>query len=1009
MSDLNRPDSNHNALSDAQRKLLQERIRRAAVSDLSRRDGAVTPRPQHAPPVLSPGQERLWFQHKVAPDSSAYTMYRAVTLRGALQHGALQRAAQLLVERHDALRTTFPDAVGRPVPTVLPSPELTVELVDLTATSDESRDAAVRESVESAIRAPFDLANGPLFRVTLVRALRDEHVLVLTMHHIVSDEQSLDILWSDLVSAYRDIVAGARAPASEGQQPTITYDDYAYWLRDRYDERGALDDVAFWQSALTELTPLELPTDYRRPVGTSRSGSLETLQITDDLVEAAESLRRELSVTPFVFYAALFQVLLFRYAGQDDIALGIPVAGRHEVELESLVGFFLNSVVLRTDLSRDPSFRELTADTARRTVDALAHSALPFEHVVDALSPKRIPGRNPLFDVMFVWQDAGSIEPLADDIDTVEYDAATSGASKFDLTLFARHTDAGISLMLEYRDDLFARDTVRRMLGHLRMLLEAVTSNPDVPVSELRMLDTDEIVRVIALGQSSSDAPGRDDGALLHHLIEAVAQSAPDAPAVVADSTTLTYRGLDRRADRVAAALVALGVEPGTPVGVCLERSVALPVAILGVLKAGAAYVPIDPEYPEDRIRYMVEDCGAPVVVTGHLLDAPIPQGPTMLLLTNEGVVADSQGEGGDDTDPGADSPAPSNETREFSALGEVDGSGLAYIIYTSGSTGRPKGVMVTHDNVVNSTLARRVVYRGTPERFLLLSSVSFDSSVAGLFWPLTTGGAIVMPRPRQEQDIESLAALIRENDVTHTLCIPSLYGILLSHADPDDLQSLQAVMVAGEACPPSLAARHHDTLPGARLYNEYGPTEATVWCTVQDVTARTGTASVPIGRPVPGANIYIVDRHLRPLPIGIPGELCVGGAGVALGYLDNPELTAARFVDPPFAEAIGGRIYRTGDRARFLSDGTIEFLGRMDDQVKVRGYRIEPGEVENVIAMHPAVAEVAVVARPAGQRDTDADDENELISAMADALAGLPAHEAESLLQALEIDQQIG
>ena len=1007
MSDLNQPTSKNKNLSDAQRRLFEERIRRAAADSASARNNAIPPRPPHAESVLSPGQERLWFQHKIAPGSSAYTMYRAVTLQGPLQHGALKRAVQSLADKHESLRTTFAEDEGRPRPQVAASTDVSVELVDLTETAGTVRDTAVADAVETTIRAPFNLADGPLFRVTLVRAARDEHVLVLVMHHIVSDEQSLDIVWSDLVALYSDVVTGSGGGQTSGlpESHTASYDDYAYWLRSRLDDHEAQESVAFWERALTNLTPLDLPTDYRRPVGHRDAGAIETLVITDDLVEASASLRGELAVTPFVFYASLFQTLLHRYSGQDDFAIGVPVSGRSEVELESLVGFFLNSVVLRADLKGDPSFRDLAAGTAGRMIDVLAHSALPFEHVVDSINPRRMPGRNPLFDVMFVWQESGTMDPLADDIATSEFEAASNGAAKFDLTLFVQHDESGIKLMLEYRTDVFSRDTVRSMLGHLRTLLEAVTANPDTPVSELQMMSPDELDRVVALGRAGSAVPGLDDGALLHTLIDAVAKAAPDAPAVLADATTLTYRGLIRRAGRIAGELRALGVGPGTPVGVCLARSVALPVAILGVLKAGGAYVPIDPEYPEDRISYMIANCEAPVIVTGEDSGASVPPGPTMLVLTDDGnVLGSDTADAPDDTVSIADG-IPDYD--DLDSVGDVDDSGLAYIIYTSGSTGRPKGVMVTHRNVVASTMARRAVYRRTPERFLLLSSVSFDSSVAGLFWPLTTGGAIVMPRPRQEQDIKSLAALIREASVTHTLCIPSLYRLLLNHAGTDDLQSLEAVVVAGEACPPSLANRHHELLPRTKLYNEYGPTEATVWCTVHDVPSRTSASNVPIGRPIPGANIYIVDRHLRPLPIGIPGEICVGGDGVARGYLENPELTASRFVADPFAEDSEAHLYRTGDRARFLADGTIEFLGRIDNQVKVRGYRIEPGEVENVIASHPSVGEVAVVVRRTHSGDADGVEDDELIGELITVLEKMPADEAELLLQSFEANER--
>jgi amino acid adenylation domain-containing protein len=522
----------------------------------------------------------------------------------------------------------------------------------------------------------------------------------------------------------------------------------------------------------------------------------------------------------------------------------------------------------------------------------------------------------------------------------------------------------------------------------MQTLLRSIVDNPDISVSELEILDGEERAQLLEFGRGDSQVFDAEELPRLHALIEASAAATPEAIAVFADDTTLTYQGLNRRANRLAHELIAGGVEPGTPVVVCFERSVAMIVAIAGVLKAGGAYVPVDPTYPTERLQYLVADSGAQYVVTDENMAGLFESTSAVpILLQPDGLAVPN-------SDP--DTTAGPTDTNPDVY---VEPEGLAYVIYTSGSTGLPKGVMVTHDNVVASTLARRVAYRRSPERFLLLSSIAFDSSVAGLFWTLSTGGTIIVPRPRQEQDVISLAALIRDRQVTHTLCIPSLYGLLLRHAASEDLKGLQAVIVAGEVCSPAVARMHGEILPTTKLYNEYGPTEATVWCTVYDVPARMDTARVPIGRPTAHTRLYVLDELQRMVPIGVPGELYVGGRGVSRGYLDRPELTAERYSPDPFDADPASRRYRTGDRVRFRSDGILEYLGRLDGQLKIRGYRIEPGEIETVLGAHPSVAEAAIIVR----RDTGESDVDTGVDELTAALNALDPDEANLILSAVE------
>jgi amino acid adenylation domain-containing protein len=954
----------HDVLSPAKRALLEQRLRgRPAVVGIERRAAA-------EPAVLSPGQERLWFLHQLDPRTAAYNMFQAVRIEGALDPDALERSAGELVRRHRVLRTTFDTRGGRAVPVVSPPSPFSLRRVDLRPLPVGERAARARELATDEASRPFPLRTGPPLRMLLLRLAETDHVLVLAMHHIVADEWSLDLVWRELAASYAAAASGASAALPE---PPVQYDDYASWQRARLDGPEVERQLAYWRARLDGVLPApELPADHPRPARQSFRGASESLTLPRVLSEALAQVGSRHGATRFVLLLAALQTLLHRYTGETDLVVGAPVANRGRPELEGMVGFFLNTLVLRGDLSGDPTFAEVVRRARGVVLDALANQEVPFELLVDELRPGRRADRNPLFQVMLVLQSEPAVPDLAPGVRLRPFPVEVP-ASKLDLTLFAAETRDGLRLTLEYSTDLFHRATARRMLGHLAVLLEGVAGDPERRVSELPLLTGAER-RQLLVEWSGAPAAERD-GPCIPEWFRDQADRTPDAVAVEADAESLTYRELAARAGALACRLRALGVGPNVCVGLCVERSPEMLVGILAILAAGGAYVPLDPAYPEARLRFALEDTGAPVVLTPQRLAGRLPPSGARVVLLEDGDGA------------AAEPAAPAAPTAPDS---------LAYVIHTSGSTGRPKGVGVTHRNLAHSTRARFARYARPPGRFLLLPSFAFDSSVAGIFWTLCAGGALVLPPPRAEQDVRGLAERIARGRVTHLLCLPSLYELILEHGDPDGLASLHTVVVAGEPCPPWLPPRHYHRLPGAALFNEYGPTEATVWSTVHAVPADFAGTRVPIGGPVPGTRVYVLDRHRQPLPVGVAGELYIGGAGVVPGYLGRPEETSSRFVADPFDGGPGARLYRTGDLARWRADGSLEFLGRTDRQIKVRGHRIEPGEIEAALGRHPGVRESVVLLRADGAPVPGAD-------ALAEALLSLGADEARRLLAEVE------
>lgn len=901
------------------------------------------------PALVSFGQERLWFIAQLEPGSAVYNVYSAVQLTGWLDVTALQQSFDEIVRRHEVLRTVFDVADGHPVQIVLPFAAVALPVVDLRAmVSNAERESEARRLCVAEIQQGFDLARGPLLRVRLFRLADDAYRLLMIFHHIVFDGWSAGILARELSALYPSFASGA--PASL-PPPPIQYANFAQWQRGRLDGAALAAPLAYWKKQLRDLSTLQLYTDHPRPPVPSARGARQHLFISNAISAALKSLSRKQRVTFFMTLTAAFQTLLHRYTGQDDIVIGSPVAGRNRVELESLIGFFLNMVVLRTDLSGNPTFSELLGRVRKVCLEAYAGQDVPFEKLVEELQPERDLSRNPLFQVTFTLQNSPRTPFDLAGLATGNDWEIDPGIARFDLHLFLEDDESGLKGYLSYSTDLFDAATIARMIGHFQILLEGIVADPDRPIGTLLLLAEGERCRLLVDWNDTARNYPRDR--CIHELFEAQADRTPDAAAVVFEDERLSYRELNLRANRLAHHLRKRGVGPEVLVGICMERSLEMVIALLGILKAGGAYVPLDPAYPKERLAFMLQDAHVPVLLTETKIIEELPE------HTAEAICLDTAWD------------AIALESVENPTSGAKP-ENLAYVIYTSGSTGQPKGAMNTHLGICNRLLWMQEAYRlNETDRVLQKTPFSFDVSVWEFFWPLLTGAQLVVARPGGHQDSTYLVELIAERKITTLHFVPSMLQTFLEQPGLQACNCLRRVICGGEALTTKLEERFFSRL-GAELHNLYGPTEAAVDVTYWACRAGSDLETVPIGRPIANTQIYILDPQLRPVPIGIPGELHIGGVGVARGYLNRPELSAEKFIPNSFSDEPGARLYRTGDLARYLPDGNVEFLGRIDNQVKLRGFRIELGEIEAQLGRHPGVRETVVALRddePEGPR----------------------------------------
>jgi amino acid adenylation domain-containing protein len=897
------------------------------------RDGSALP--------LSFAQQRLWFIDQLEPGSAAYNMPFALRLRGRFDPSLLERAVTEIVRRHETLRTVFATVDGEPVQVVRDAAPVALPVTDLRSLAAESREAEVRRLARQEAVRPFDLAEGPLLRVSAVRLDDAEWAVLFTMHHIVSDGWSMGVLIREVSALYDALETGREAGLPE---LAVQYADFAAWQHGWLTGETLEAELGFWRDKLADAPPLlELPTDRPRPQVQDPRGASARVALSAEVSRGLRALSRREGATAFMTLLAAWQLLLSRYAGVEDVSVGTPIAGRTRLETEPLIGFFVNTLVLRVDLSGDVSFRDLLGRVRETTLGAYQHQEIPFERLVEELAPERSMAHSPLFQVMFALQNnergglrmgALEMEPLAG--------GGGQEIVRFDLTLALAEDEQGFAGALSYRAELWDTGTIARLLDHFGHLLEQVATDAERRLSGLSLLRGPERTQVLeAWNRTAVAYPGER---CVHELIAEQAARTPGAPAVRFREETLTYRELDRRANQLAHHLRRRGVGAETRVGVLVERGVEMIVGVLGVLKAGGAYLPLDPASPPERLARLLRDADARVLLTRARLDGLFPATPV------ERVRLD------------ADWPAIAREPGHAPEAAAGPDS-LAYVIYTSGSTGTPKGVGVSHRSVVNHLWwVRHAVLGAAVEVLPATTPLFFDASVKQVLGPLLDGRTVWV---MDEDTVRDPAALLGEIAGMEGLalnCVPSLWRMLLEQAGAQEaLAGVRTLLVGGEALPPELVEQTFRRFPGLEVWNLYGPTETTVNATAGRV--QRGRA-VEIGHPVGNASAYVLDTQGNPAPAGVPGELYVGGAGVARGYLGRPELTAERFVPDAFSGEPGGRLYRTGDRVRWTGEGHLEYLGRVDLQVKLRGYRIEPGEVEAVLREAAGVADAVVLVR---------------------------------------------
>ena len=897
---------------------------------------------------LSFAQQRLWFLEQLEGGrSAAYNMPAALRVSGSLHINAFEQSLIAMVQRHETLRTTFPTLNGMPTQKIQPLSAIKEQLsvVLLADLPTEKQATEVQRLVIEEVQRPFDLAKGPLFRTTLLQLGPQEHVLLVTMHHIISDGWSIGVFIREIAKLYEAFEKGKPSPLSP---LPIQYADFAHWQRQWLTGDVLETQVKYWQQQLAGIPALlELPTDRPRPPVQTFKGHTQHFEINQALSSQLKQLSQKQGATLFMTLLSAYVILLHRYSGQEDIVVGSPIANRNRSEIESLIGFFVNTLVLRTPLSDNPSFIDLLNQVRQMSLEAYAHQDIPFEKLVDSLQPERNLSHNPLFQVMFVLQNAPKeeLELSGLSLSLLERESVTT---KSDLTLFLEETAHGLKGGLEYNTALFNADTISRMAGHFQTLLADIIAHPERCISELQMLTTAEQHQLLIEWNNTTAA--YPDNQCVHQLFEAQVEKTPDAIAVVFENQELSYQALNTRANQLAHHLQTLGVGPEVLVGICVERSLDMIVGLLGTLKAGGAYVPLDPNYPQDRIAFMLADSQVLVLLTQEQLMAKLPahQAQVICLDTEQAIFSKP------------------NTSNLNSA---VRPNNLAYVIYTSGSTGKPKGVLVEHRGVTNLAQAQIQSFNVQPEsRVLQFASISFDASIWEIVMALGSGATLCLGTAKSLLPGPALLQHLREQAITHVTFPPTAVAVLPT----EELSNLQCIIVAGEASSPELAAQWSQ---GRRFFNAYGPTEDTVCATLFEYTP--GHSILPIGRPLANQHIYILDQHHHPVPIGVPGELYLGGVGLARGYLNRPDLTQDKFIANPFVEfgaqsdnptsiplIKSDRLYKTGDLARYLPDGNIEFLGRLDHQVKLRGFRIELGEIETLLSQHPNVQETIIIAR---------------------------------------------
>jgi surfactin family lipopeptide synthetase A len=886
--------------------------------------------PQAGTP-LSFAQQQVWLHALLTPGLPIYNRSLVLKHTGPLNQDALEKSLREIVRRHESLRTTFVEEDGIPVQITTERAIVKLAVTDLSRLASPEREEQIRKLAAEELGPPFDLTSGPLLRTRLLRLADEKHILIVTLHTIVADDGSQDVFARELSALYEAYAAGKASPLPD---LAMQYAEFASWQRKNFDDHVVEQQIAYWRKRLSGIpTALDLPTDRPRPRAQTFRGARESVLLPKSLREALEKLSAQQGVPLFALLLAAFQALLLRYTRQDDIVVGAVLPGREEARTRELIGLFASVAVMRTDITADPSFRELVSRVSQVFASACEHQPVPFDRLVKEVQPGRDPSRNALFQVLFSLHDSHSVLESAWEIADLAVD---SGTVKVDLELELRTRPDGLEAHFTYSTDLFDASTIARMTGHFRKLLEGIVANPDARISRFDLLtDAERHQLLVEWNNTKTDYP--QDGCV-HQLFEAQARRAPAATAVIFGKESVSYDELDQRANQLANHLIKLGVKPDGLVGICVERSVEMVVGLLGILKAGAAYVPLDPAYPRDRVAFMLEDAEVPVLLTQQrLLENLSPGNATVVLIDSHWQeIAKSSGS----------SPALT-----------LDPENRAYVIYTSGSTGKPKGVEVRQCAIVNflATMAEQPGLTAD-DRLLAVTTLSFDIAGLEIYLPLIQGASVEIVSREVAADGHQLLAKLTDSRATIMQATPATWHMLLEAGWTGDPRL--KVLIGGEAVSQKLAGQLLQKV--GSVWNMYGPTETTIWSTTTKLES--SQAVVSIGRPIANTEIFILDAALQPVPIGVAGELHIGGDGLARGYLKRPELTAEKFIAHPFRSH--ARVYKTGDLVRYLPDGNIEFLGRIDHQVKIRGFRIELGEIEAVLREHPAVKETVVVAQ---------------------------------------------
>jgi amino acid adenylation domain-containing protein/non-ribosomal peptide synthase protein (TIGR01720 family) len=905
----------------------------------------ITPRKTNDNLSLSYAQQRLWFLQQLEPNNPFYNIPSALSLRGCLNIPILESCFNQIIQRHEILRTKFTSIDGQPRQIITPKLNITLPVIDLSNLSAKEKETEARRLINLEAQTPFNLEVSPLLRTSLLCLDEADYILLFTMHHIVSDGWSTDILVGEVVTLYESLINHQPSTLPE---LTIQYADYAIWQRQWLQGEVLNQQLNFWQQQLADIPSiLPLPLDKPRPHIQSYRGTKQTFVISPELTNALKNLSQQENCTLFMILLAAFKVLLYRYTATEDIVVGSPIANRNRTEVEALIGFFVNTLVLRTNLADHPTFLAVLAKVKDCTLSAYANQDIPFDLIIESVKSDRSLSHTPLFQVMFVLQNAPQSNMELPNLtwESLEIEATTT---KFDLSLLIEETATELKACWEYSTDLFNPDTISRLSEHFQTLLSGIVANPEQSITQLPLLTAKEQQLLVEWNATQADY-ALDKS--IHQLFAEQVVKSPDAVAVVFEDSQLTYQDLNSQANQLAHYLQQNGVKPGIIVGICCDRSLAMVVFLLAVLKAGGAYLPLDPSYPPERLRFMVEDSNLAVLLTQtKLLDLVSNSQAKIICLDRE-----------------------KDKIAQNSAINPVNSvtpENLAYVIYTSGSTGKPKGVMIPHRALTNHMLWMQTeLPLNSSDKVLQKTPFSFDASVWEFYAPLLVGGRLIVAKPDGHQDPSYLTELIIQEKITILQLVPSMLRVLLEE-EISNCQSLRRVFCGGENLPGELQQRFYRQFKHCELYNLYGPTEATIDTTYYLCPRQTEPINY-IGKPISNVQVYILDADLQPVPIGIPGEIYIGGAGLAQGYINQPELTAEKFIDPPALSRTpltkggrGDRLYKTGDKARYLLNGNIEFLGRIDNQVKLRGFRIELGEIETQLEQHPQIKQTVVEVR---------------------------------------------